>query len=139
MGGERGIECDGALLGQRRGGAVVDGGRRHQADSAVAVLMIVPVEEPAAVSASVRDRAEAIGEVGPVFQGFELRLGVRIVIRDVRAAVGLGDIEVDEERGDGLGSHAGAAIGMEREGPGSDVFLSRVSAMSCSASSADSR
>ena len=98
MGGERGVERDGALLGQRRGGAIVDGGRRHQADSAVAVLMIVPVEEPAAVSASVLDRAEAIGEVGPVFQGFELRLGVRIVIRDVRAAVGLGDIEVDEER-----------------------------------------
>ena len=41
----------------------------------------------------------------------------------MRAAVGLGDIEVDEQRGDGLRSHAGAAIGMEREGPGSDVFL----------------
>ena len=101
MGGERGVERDGALRGQRRGGAIVDGGRRHQADSAVAVLMIVPVEEPPAVGASVLDRAEAIGEVGSVFQGFKLRLGVRIVIRYVRAAVGLGDIEVDEERGDG--------------------------------------
>ena len=41
----------------------------------------------------------------------------------MRAAVGLGDVEVDEERGDGLRSHAGAAIGMEREGPGRDVFF----------------
>src|SRR5277367_6244131 len=46
---ERGIEGDGALLGERRGGAVVDGGRSHQADAAVAMFVIVPVEEvPAA-------------------------------------------------------------------------------------------
>ena len=123
MGGERGIERDGALLGQRRSGAVVDGGRCHQANSAVAVFVVVPVEELLAVSASVLGRAEAIGEVGSVLESFELRLGVRIIIRDMRAAVGLGDIEVDEERGDGLRSHAGATIGMEREGPGSNVFF----------------
>jgi hypothetical protein len=28
---ERGVESDGALLGERRGGAVVDGGRRGSA------------------------------------------------------------------------------------------------------------
>ena len=123
MGGERGIERDGALLGQCRSGAMVDGGRSHQANSAVAVFVIVPVEELLAVCASVLDRAEAIGKVGSVLQGFELRLGVRIVVRDVRAAVGLGDIEVDEERSDGLRSHAGAPIGMERECPGSNVFF----------------
>ena len=95
MGGERGIERDGALLGQCCSGSIMDGGWSHQADAAVAVFMVVPVEEPLAVSAGVFDRAEAIGEVGPVFQSFELRLGVRIVVRDVRAAVGLGDIEVD--------------------------------------------
>jgi hypothetical protein len=37
--------------------------------------------------------------------------------------VGLGDLEVDEERGDGLRLHAGAAIGLQREGAGSDVFI----------------
>ena len=104
----------------------MDGGRSHQADAAVAVFVVVPVEELLAVSASVLDRAEAIGEVGSVLQGFELRLGVRIVIRDVRAAVGLGDIEVDEERSDGLRSHAGAAIGMEREGARERCFPSPV-------------
>ena len=66
------------------------------------MFVVVPGEELLAVSASVLDRAEAIGEVGSVLQGFELRLRVRIVIRHVRAAVGLGDLEVNEERGDGL-------------------------------------
>src|SRR5277367_3374462 len=55
---ERGIEGDGALLGERRGGAVVDGGRSHQADAAVAMFVIVPVEEVPAVSTGVLDRAE---------------------------------------------------------------------------------
>ena len=41
----------------------------------------------------------------------------------MRAAVGLGDIEIDEQRGDALRSHAGAAIGMQRKGPGRDVFF----------------
>jgi hypothetical protein len=83
------------------------------------------LEEQSAVSASVLDRAEALREVRSVFQSFELRLGVWIVIRDVRPAVGLGDLEVDEQRSNALRSHAGAAIGMEREGPGSASALSR--------------
>ena len=90
MGGERSIERDSALLGPCRSGAIVDCGRSHEADSAVTVFVVVPVEELLAVSASVLNRAETIGEVGSVLQGFELRLGVRIVIRDMRAAVGLG-------------------------------------------------
>jgi hypothetical protein len=48
----------------------MDGGWSHQADAAVAVFMVVPVEEPLAVSAGVFDRTEAIGEVGSVFQSF---------------------------------------------------------------------
>ena len=55
MGSERGIEGDGALLGERRSGAVVDGGRSHQADTAVAMFVVVPVEEVLAVSAGVLD------------------------------------------------------------------------------------
>ena len=49
------------FLGHRRSGAIVDGGRCHQADSTVAVFVVVPLEEPSAVSASVLDRAEAFG------------------------------------------------------------------------------
>src|ERR1700690_2935986 len=123
MGSERGIEGDGALLGERPSSAVVDGGWSHQADTAVAMFVVVPVEKVLAVGAGVLDRAETIGEVRSVLQGFELRLGVWIVIRDMRAAVGLGNIEVDEEGGDRLRSQSGTAIGMERKGPGGDVFL----------------
>jgi hypothetical protein len=65
---------------------MVDGGRSHQADSVVALFVVVPGEELLAVSASVHDRTEAITEVGSVLQGSELRLEVRIVIRYVRAA-----------------------------------------------------
>src|ERR1039457_4518390 len=110
MGSERCIERDGALLGQRRSGAMVDGGGTHQADSAVAVFVVVPGEELLAVSAGVLDRAEAIGKVGSVLESFELRLGVRTVIRDVRSAVGLGDVEIDQERGDGLGTRLHEAM-----------------------------
>jgi hypothetical protein len=110
MGDERGVERDGTLRGHCRSGAIMDGGRRHQADAAVAVLVVVPAEELLAVSAGVLDRAEAIGEVGSVLESFELRLGVRIVIRDVRSAVGLGDVEIDQERGDGLGTRLHEAM-----------------------------
>src|ERR1700735_2735737 len=123
MSREGGIERNGAPCGELRGGSVIHGGRDHPANAAVAMVMVVPAEELLAMSASIFDRAEAIREVRPVLQGLELRLGVRIVIRDVRAAMGLGDLQVDQERGDRLGSHAGAAISVQREGPGSDVFF----------------
>jgi hypothetical protein len=80
----------------------MNGSRRHQADAAVAVFMVVPVEEALAVSARIFDRAEACGEVGSVLEGLELRLGVGVVIRDVRVAVGLGDLEVDQQCRDRL-------------------------------------
>jgi len=89
------------LLVQRCSGSVVDGSRSHQTDAAVAVFVVVPLEELLTVSASILDRAEAIWEVGSVLQGFELRFGVRIVIRHVRAAVGLGDIAGDHVHGFG--------------------------------------
>lgn len=49
---------------------------------AVAVFVAVPAKELLAMSAGIFDRAEPIGEVGQVLQSFELRLGVRIVIRE---------------------------------------------------------
>ncbi len=74
MGGERGIERNGALGGDRRGGAIMDGSRSHQADPNMAMFMVVPAEKPLAVGTGVFDGAEAIGEVGSVLQGLERRL-----------------------------------------------------------------
>ena len=70
----------GSLRAHRLSGAVVHGGRGHQADAAVGMFVVVPAEELLAVRAGVLDRTEPFREVGTVFQGLELRLGVRIVI-----------------------------------------------------------
>ena len=37
--------------------------------------------------------------------------------------MGLGYVHIDQQRRDGLRAHAGAAIGVQRRGPGCDVFL----------------
>ena len=70
----------------------------------------------------------------------ELCLGIRIVIADMRAAMGLGDIQVDQQGRHRLRSHAGAAIRVQGEGtPGAMCCLATLSAISFSASSALSR
>jgi len=69
VGGERGIERDGALLGQCCSGAIMDGGWSHQADAAVAVFMVVPVEEPLQAGAGLTrwpgGRERLVGRVEP--------------------------------------------------------------------------
>jgi hypothetical protein len=62
------------------GASVVDVGGGVQAEAAVAVLVVVPGEEVLAVLAGGLDGAETGREPGPVFQGLELRLRVRIVV-----------------------------------------------------------
>jgi hypothetical protein len=61
------------------GAAVVNVGGGVQAEPAVTMLIVVPGEEVLAVRSCCFDRVEAAGEAGPVFQGLELRLRVRIV------------------------------------------------------------
>ena len=79
MGGEGGIEDLGAGGVQLLRLAVVDGGRGHQADPGVPVLVVVPVDEHAAVLAGVLDVVESCGELGPVLQGLEVGLRVGVV------------------------------------------------------------
>ena len=57
---------------------------------------VVPREAALAVGAGVFEAAETLGEVGTIFECFELCLGVRIVIGDVGPAVGLGDLQIDQ-------------------------------------------
>src|SRR5688572_12379849 len=112
MRSEGDVERDSALLGERGGALVVHGVGRHEADAGMTMLGVVPAKEVLAMRTGVLDRPEARWKVGPVLQRFELRLGVRIVIRDVRTAVRLGDVQIDEQRGHWLGAHARAAISM---------------------------
>ena len=69
---------------------------------------VVPTEELLAMRPRILDRAEAGREVRPILQGLEVRLGVRIVIRDVRPAVSFGDVEIHEQLRHRFGTHAGA-------------------------------
>src|SRR5664279_2841050 len=103
------------------------------------MFRVVPAKEGLAMCPCVFDRAEAFGEVGPVLQGLELCLGVRIVVGDVRSAVGLGHLQIHEQGGHGLGAHARARSACRVRVPGEMLCLPMVSAMSCSASSAVSR
>lgn len=73
--------------------AVVDGGWGHQPDAGVAVGVVVPVDERPAVTAGVVDVVEPGGELGPVLQGLEVRLRVRVIARGVRTRMCFRDTE----------------------------------------------
>ena len=60
--------------------AVVDVGGGVQPEAAVAVVVVVPAEKVLAVRPGGLDRREPRGERRPVFQGLELRFGVRVVV-----------------------------------------------------------
>src|ERR1700688_1224201 len=87
------------------------------------MLGVVPTKKYLAMRPRVLDRPEACRKVGSVLQGFELRLGIRVVIRDVRPAVSFGDVKIDEQLRDGFGAHAGAAIGVQGQCAGYDMLL----------------
>jgi hypothetical protein len=74
MRGVCGGEDEGSRGDALSGEAVVDVVRGQKADAAVTVLVVVPVEEGAAVGAPVLCRSEALGEVRSIFQRLELGL-----------------------------------------------------------------
>jgi len=76
-----GVEEDHApLISDRFRPAVVDVGRSVQADSRMAMVVVVPTEESSTVGTSVLEAAEPVGEVRSVLEGPELRFRVRVVV-----------------------------------------------------------
>ena len=59
-------------------------------DPAVVVLGVVPGEKASTEGSGVGQRAEVIGEAGPVLEGLELGLGVGIVVAGFGAGCGCG-------------------------------------------------
>ncbi len=53
------------------------------------------------------------GKSGRYFIVLNCDLRVRVVVRDMRAAVAPGDIQIGQQRGHRLGAHAGTPIGMQ--------------------------
>ena len=96
IGEEGNLQGFGACLVYRSRLVEMDGGRGHVTDARVAMGLVVPREEALAMAAGILNAAEADGEIRPIFQGFELGLGIGIVIRDIRPAMGLGDIQIDQ-------------------------------------------
>ena len=74
----------------RAGAAVVHVGGGVQPDPGVPVIVVVPAEEDLAERSGVLDGAEPVGEVGPVLEGLELRLGERVVVGAVRSSIATG-------------------------------------------------
>jgi len=67
-----------AFLAHDVGEAVVDVGWGVEADTRVAVFVVVVLEEPLAERSSRNDVGEPLGEGGRVLEGLELRLGVGV-------------------------------------------------------------
>ena len=114
-----GIDAESVIKGPLSGGmdvvglAVVDLVGRHETDPSMVVVLIVPGEEAAAEVLGVLNAAEALGEFGLVFEGLEVGFGERVVVGGVWPAMRLGDAEIGQHQGGGLGFHGAAAVSME--------------------------
>ncbi len=54
------------------------------------MLVVVPVKEFLPKGTRILDASEAVRELGPVLEGFEQALRVRVVIRNVGSTMGFG-------------------------------------------------
>lgn len=82
--GERRRGSPGSFGGLLAGEAEVDVGGPVQPDAAVPMIVVVPGDERVEEVPSVMNRAEPLGESGPVFDHLEHRLGARVVVGHVR-------------------------------------------------------
>jgi hypothetical protein len=55
----------------------------------------IPVEEGAAVRLGIGQGTELSRELGTVFEGFELGLGIRVIVGHMRTGMSLGDPQID--------------------------------------------
>ena len=78
---------------------------RHQADSEMMMVIIVPFEECPAEGLGVPDAAEALWKLRLVFQGLKMAFGEGIVVGRIGSAMKLGDTEIGEQKYGYLGFH----------------------------------
>ena len=105
------------------GQSVVDLLGGHHGDTAVVVLLVVPVEELLAERTGILCRSEPVRELRAVLERFELRFRVRVVVADIGAAVGLGDSKIRKKESHRFGSHARPAVGMHSQLAGLNVLF----------------
>ena len=59
--------------------------------------------------------AKALGEVGAVFHGLELRFRIGVVIRGIGATMALDHVQIHQQTGLRFGAHGGASIRVQRK------------------------
>src|ERR1039457_7673151 len=89
----------------------------------MAVRLVIPLEKLLAEGAAVLDAAESIGELRAVLHGSELAFRIRVVVGNIRSAVALGDAQVGHQKGNRLGPHDPAAVGMNGVVSGGKLIL----------------
>ena len=115
MGFESRAQNNASLADNCFGFAIMNHFRSKQPDSTVAMFAVVPGKEILAKDATILDGAEAIGKTWTIFQRLKLRLGVRIIIGHMRAAVTLRDAEIGEQQRNRLGFHRRTTVRMNRQ------------------------
>ena len=85
------------------------------------VLGVVPREELAAEVLCLLDVAEAAGEARVVLDRLELRLRVRVVVRDPGTAQRLRDAQVGQQLRRALARHGRSPVRVKREHPGLEL------------------
>ena len=92
------IENGAPLFKRLRRQTVMNHSRGEKTQPGVAVLVVVPGEEFLGKRPGVLQAPKAFRETGPVLQSPEMTLRIRVVIGDMRAAVGLGDPQIRHQK-----------------------------------------
>ena len=116
-----GVEGDLAGDGQFDVASAIDLAGREAVEAFMAVLVVVPDDEPARPRASMRGIGESAGIVGLVLERLEAALAVRVVVADARATARGFDAERAEQRIEAVRRHRRTAVVVQRELPRIDL------------------
>ena len=84
---ESNVQRIGAQLEQRFCMSMVNRIRRHQSDTGVTVVIVIPTKELLAVCLGIFNAAETVWKVRAIFERLEMRVEERVVVRNIRPAV----------------------------------------------------
>jgi hypothetical protein len=95
--------------------AIVNGGRRHQPESGVAMLVVVPGKEGMGPGSRIGQTTKTVRVIRAVLHRFELSLGVGIIIGDVRTGVALAYAQVRQEKGERFAGHRTPPVSVQNQ------------------------
>ena len=88
-----------------RSQTIMNHSRREKTQSGMTVLVVIPGEELLGKRTGILKRPKSFRETGPVFQSPEVTFRIRVVVGNVRAAVGFGDTQIRHQEGNRFGGH----------------------------------